>query len=121
MTTTTSSRIESIAQVCHEANRAFCATIGDFSQPEWRDAPDWQKESAFSGVRGIAEGRVTRPEQSHEGWSAQKIADGWTYGPVKDPVAKTHHCLVPFSDLPREQQAKDYLFFAIASALLVAA
>lgn len=107
-----------IARVCHEANRAYCETIGDYSQPVWGAAPPWQIDSAIQGVENIAKGIVTRPEQSHESWSAQKIADGWVYGPTKDPVAKTHHCLVPFADLPPEQQAKDHLFFAIATALL---
>lgn len=96
----------------------FCATLGDHSQPSWSEAPAWQCESALLGVEGIAEGRITRPEQSHESWSAQKVADGWVYGEVKDAAAKTHHCLVPFNELPPEQQMKDHLFFAIASTLL---
>lgn len=49
--------------------------------------------------------------------SFREIADGWEYGPVKDPEAKEHPCLVPFSDLPREQQAKDFLFRAVVRAL----
>lgn len=107
-----------IAQVCHEANRAYCITIGDNSQPRWEDAPEWQTDSAISGVQKIAAGEITAPEQSHEGWSAHKLADGWKYGEVKDPEAKTHPCLVPFGQLPLEQQMKDKLFFAIATALL---
>lgn len=107
-----------VAQVCHEANRAFCLTLGDASQPAWVDAPDWQKASAITGVEKIQAGEVTRPEQSHESWSAQKVADGWVFGPTKDPVAKTHPCLVPFTELPAEQQLKDVLFLSVASALL---
>ena len=57
------------------------------------------------------------PQASHESWMAQKIAEGWVYGEVKDPERKTHHCIVPFADLPREQQAKDYLFRAVVHAL----
>lgn len=110
--------IRNVAAVCHDANRMYCFTIGDTSQPDWMQAPEWQRESAIKGVEAIAEGRTTRPEQSHESWSAEKIAAGWTYGPTKDPIAKTHHCLVPFADLPPEQQTKDHLFFAIASTLL---
>lgn len=107
-----------IASVCHEANRAYCATIGDHSQPAWKDAPAWQAESAFKGVEAIAEGRITAPEQSHESWSAEKIADGWVYGPHKDAEKKEHPCLVPFEALSHEQQTKDHLFFAIATTLL---
>jgi len=37
---------EQIAQVCHEANRAFCSSIGDNSQHAWDAAPQWQRDSA---------------------------------------------------------------------------
>lgn len=111
MTTT-----ERIAKVCHEANRAWCEVNGDFSQEPWSDARDWQRESAVDGVRGvIEEGRT--PEQSHEGWSAHKLAEGWVYGPVKDPELKTHPCLVPYAALPPEQKRKDALFVAVVNAL----
>lgn len=93
-------------------------SIGDTSQPRWEDAPDWQKESAIAGVIGILEGRITNPEQSHESWMAQKVADGWTFGEVKDPTAKTHPCMVPYSELPPSQQAKDGVFHAIVRALM---
>lgn len=110
--------IHDIARVTHEANRAYCATLGDFSQVAWDDAPQWQRDSALVGVQKIASGEITRPEQSHESWLAQKVADGWVYGPVKDPAKKEHHCMVPYSDLPPEQQAKDALFFAVATSLV---
>ncbi len=43
--------IESIAKICHEANRAYCATIGDASQLPWEESPDWQRQSAINGVK----------------------------------------------------------------------
>ena len=42
---------EKIAKVCHEANRAYCEALGDYSQTTWEKAPDWQKESAINGVQ----------------------------------------------------------------------
>lgn len=109
--------IERIARVCHEVNRAYCASLGDHSQPAWEDAPDWQRESARTGVAAIVDNPETTPEQSHEGWLAQKRADGWTYGPVKDAEKKEHPCFVPYGQLPAEQRAKDYLFGAVVRAL----
>jgi hypothetical protein len=47
----------------------------------------------------------------------QKVDEGWVYGAVKDPEAKTHPCIVPFDQLPREQQAKDFIFRAVVHAL----
>lgn len=60
-----------------------------------------------------------RPQASHESWMDQKIADGWIYGKVKNQnlVRPTHPCIVPFDQLPREQQAKDYIFRAVVHAL----
>lgn len=107
-----------IASVAHEANRAYCRTLDDFSQQPWEGAPDWQQKSAENGVEAIANGHVTRPEESHENWFAEKKADGWGYDVVKDPENKLHPCMVPFDELPPEQQAKDRLFFAIVKALL---
>jgi hypothetical protein len=57
------------------------------------------------------------PEASHISWMTQKVADGWKYGEVKDAEAKTHPCIRPFAELPREQQAKDFIFRAVVHAL----
>lgn len=107
--------IEACARAAHEVNRAYCLATGDTSQPSWDDAPDWQKSSARNGVVGALAGNT--PEQSHEDWLAEKRAGGWTYGPTKDPDAKTHPCMVPYADLPREQQMKDHLFLATVLAM----
>ena len=106
-----------IAQVCHEVNRAYCQALGDHSQPLWLDAPAWQRESAELGVKLHLGDRSLSPSQSHESWLAQKVADGWVYGPVKDAERKQHPCVVPFEQLPKEQQAKDYIFQAVVHAL----
>jgi len=106
---------ESIAKICHEANKAYCEAIGDFSQPNWENAPTWQKESAISGVEGHLKENLS-PEQSHLMWCAKKIEDGWIWGAVKDPVAKTHPCIGHYSFLPKEQRIKDYIFKGIVDS-----
>lgn len=110
--------VQDIARICHEANRAYCESIMDFSQPYWLSAPDWQKESAVAGVQAILEGKVIAPQESHESWYKHKLAEGWVYGPVKVPEKKEHPCMVPFDQLSPAQQAKDRLFFAIVTALI---
>ena len=106
-----------IAEIAHMTNRAYCATIGDSSQPLWDDASGWQRESALSGVYLLLGDSTLGPEATHESWMRDKLDAGWTYGPVKDADLKTHPCMVPFSRLPREQQAKDALFQAVVRAL----
>jgi hypothetical protein len=46
-------------------------------------------------------------ENTHEVWAAQRIQDGWTYGPHRDDAAKKHPCLVPYSDLPESEKEYD--------------
>lgn len=108
--------VEDIAKVCHEANKAYCETIGDNSQLSWDDAAEWQRDSAIKGV----EFKLANPEATasaqHESWMDQKIADGWFYGEVKDAEKKTHPCLVEYDQLPEEQRVKDKLFAAIVLA-----
>jgi len=108
--------LDRIARVAHEVNRAYCAALGDNSQPSWEKAPAWQRESARMGVDLHTMGDFG-PEASHISWMNQKLNDGWVYGPVKDPEAKTHPCLVPFENLAPEQQAKDYLFRGVVHAM----
>lgn len=103
---------ERIAEICHNANRAYCASLGNYSQPLWADAPEWQKASAQNGVQFHLSNETT-PEQSHENWLKQKVDEGWVYGPAKDPVKREHPCMVPYNQLPVEQRAKDYIFKAI--------
>ncbi len=104
--------IEQCAIAAHEVNRAYCAALGDDSQVAWEDAPEWQKDSARNGVRG-ALNPDQKPEDSHEGWMSQKAAEGWVYGEVKDPEAKTHPCMVPYDQLPEGQRAKDSIFLSV--------
>lgn len=114
-----------IARVAHETNRAYCETLGDFSQPMWDLAPDWQKDSAIKGVQfhvsAHERGEMPSPSASHDSWLEEKRAAGWTYGPVKDADKKEHPCFVPYAELPVSQRLKDYLFGAVVAAFVRAA
>lgn len=112
-------QVEKIAQVAHEANRAYCVTIGDDSQGPWESAPDWQRSSAINGVQFHIDNPTTTPQRSHENWLAEKEADGWTYGVEKDVNAKTHPCFVPYWELPVNQRIKDALFGAVVRSLIL--
>lgn len=109
---------ERIAEVCHEANRAYCKAIGDDSQLPWSEAPDWQKASAVAGVRFKSEFPLSTPADSHNSWLVQKQNDGWIYGPEKNVELKQHPCMLEYSDLPDFQRAKDHIFQAISETLL---
>jgi hypothetical protein len=102
--------VHDIAKICHQTNKAFCQTIGDSSQDDWSLAPQWQKESAVAGVIYLMKNPLATNAALHNNWCEHKVKNGWVYGGVKDAEKKTHPCLVPFLDLPLEQQVKDKLF-----------
>lgn len=107
-----------IAEVCHEANRAYCRGLGDDSQVSWADAPEWLRNSALEGAAFFHANPHAPPEVMHAQWCEQKNREGWVYGPEKDVEKKTHPSLVAFPDLPEAQQRKDFLFSAVCRALL---
>lgn len=109
--------VESIAKVCHQANKAWCEANSDFSQKDWGEAENWQKESALKGVQFKLGNPEAGDDAQHNSWMAEKVDGGWVYGEVKDAVNKTHPCIVPFAQLPKYQQSKDALFCAIVDAL----
>lgn len=109
--------IEEIAKVCHEANRGYCKALGDDSQLPWDEAPQWAKTSAINGVRFHLDNPNAGPSGSHENWLKEKEKEGWKYGEIKDPEKKEHPCFVPYDQLPKEQQAKDYIFTSIVKTL----
>lgn len=111
--------VEKIAEVAHEANRAYCDSIGDNSQISWGGAPDWQKDSAVDGVKFHLNNPDSLPQDSHENWLKLKYAEGWKYGEVKSVGKKEHPCCVSYDQLPVEQRVKDSIFLGIVRAMEV--
>lgn len=109
--------LEACARAAHEANRAYCATVGDEVAPPWPDAPDWQRKSSCDGVWAVLMGLVPTPQVGHARWLEQKLADGWTYGSVRNADKKQHPCVLPYDQLPPVQRAKDELFIAVVVAM----
>ena len=46
-------------------------------------------------------------KNTHEVWSKNRIADGWTYGEVRDDLKKQHPCLIPYEELPEAEKEYD--------------
>ncbi len=103
--------------MCHEANKAYCESVGDASQRPWNNAADWQRESAIKGVQFALANPDAPASAQHDAWLKDKIDAGWKYGPVKDAAKKEHPCCVAYELLPKEQRKKDALFRAVVAAL----
>lgn len=111
------SDINHVAKICHEVNRVIQRYTGDPApSPAWEDAPEWQRRSAREGVEQALSGAT--PEELHQSWVDFKVADGWTYGLIKDEVKRTHPCIVPYEELPESQRLKDQAFHAIVQAFV---
>ncbi len=56
------------------------------------------------GLQGLLEKLA---ENTHEVWAAQRIEQGWTFGPSRDDAHKKHPCLVPYGELPESEKVHD--------------
>jgi hypothetical protein len=119
--------VEAAAHAAYEANRAYCAAIGELSGLSWADAekwrpwasaPEWQRASTKNSVLGVIGGET--PEQAHERWFAEKAADGWRYGPVRSQEGKEDPCFVPYEELPPGQKRKNRIRVAVVQAMISA-
>lgn len=105
---------EHCARAAHEVNNVFNRAIGDALSPAWEDLTDAQRSGVIAGARHALDGGS--PEDSHNLWMASRVAEGWTFGPVKDFAARTSPCLIPYAELPEMQRRKDALFQATVRA-----
>jgi hypothetical protein len=108
--------IERAAEAAHEVNRIYCRALGDLSHEHWEDTPSEIRDTVRAGVRVALQ--TISPQVQHHRWREAKQAAGWTWGPRKDPEAKTHPNLVPWSQLPPWEQAKDTIFGVVVRAVL---
>lgn len=59
--------------------------------------------------------------EEHERWTAQRLSDGWTYGPRRDDARKVHDALKPYDELDGPTREKDRDAVAQIPAALAAA
>lgn len=108
----------SIARVCYEVNRAYDGTISPVKPIEWDKAANAVKQGYVAGVMYFMRNPGKTPKDQHEFWMETKRLDGWVHGEVKDAEKKTHPCMIPYDQLPKEQQVKDVLFQAVITGIL---
>ena len=106
-----------IARIAYKVNKAYCESLGDTSQVSWEDLTKQEKSNLVNGVDCHLKNPNVGAKSSHESWCEEKISQGWVVGEIRIPETKTHPNLVPFDQLPKEQQVKDYIFRAVVDAL----
>ncbi len=66
--------------------------------------PDSDSVAVDENVMRLVE---TLARQVHDTWAHGRLTDGWTWGPERDDVKRTHPCLVPYEELSEEERAYD--------------
>ena len=46
-------------------------------------------------------------ENTHDHWARRRMAEGWTFGPVRDEAARKHPDLVPYDQLTEAEKEYD--------------
>jgi len=46
-------------------------------------------------------------EHAHDIWAAQRIQDGWTFGPQRNDAERRHPCLIAYPQLTKNEQDYD--------------
>ncbi len=108
--------VHQLTKIIYEVSRVYRKSIGESIEYEWSTAPKWEIEAIRNGVQYHVDNPGKTPEDSHNNWLKEKQDTGWVHGEVRDPEAKTHPCMVPYNELPKEQQVKDHLFIAVVSS-----
>jgi hypothetical protein len=105
------------ARAAYEANRVYCAAIGDPVAQPWIQLTDKQQTGYLRAVEFVINNWNASPADQHDKWMEARRAEGWKYGPVKNDLDKTHPNFVPYDQLPTQQKAKDDLFRAIVKGV----
>lgn len=81
----------SIAAAIHRKMKEYCNVDGI------KISPDKRTNTQTDKLRRL----------EHRRWSAFMLSEGYVYNTVRNDIAKTHPCLVPFDSLSKKDQEKD--------------
>lgn len=120
--------IETVASVCHEANKQFCDSQGEEDlHKHWKDLNENEKKVSIQALRGLFQYQdeiLASPvrlfaERAWLEWKKAVQSQGWVYGPTKDVVKKTHTCIVDqYDKLPLYEKVKDEIYIALFKTFL---
>ena len=101
---------EDLARICHEAHLALRIGLNNSADDMHFDAlPQERKDLVINQVKMFREGKSLA--EVHQAWIEWMLERDWrlplcTEPPLRDTVRKIHPNLVPYEDLPVEEQAK---------------
>lgn len=108
--------IHEIGRVAHEAMCGVRMGFGRGDCPPWSDTSPAERSQAAHMVVTIMRRPNLDSAALHQDYVNDMIAKGWSLGEL-DVEAKRSPLLVPFDQLPVEQQVEDQVFRAVVMAL----
>jgi hypothetical protein len=102
-----------IAKWIYEATRIEAEWNKRRVIPEkWEVRSQEFKEQFIETIKKYFEDELPTPEEAHNSWVNAYKKMGWKYGNVRDVKKKTHPDMIPFEDLPKDEQNKDAIFLS---------
>jgi len=87
----------------------------------WDDRDEAFKKQFLKVIkRQCGNDKFPNAEIAHDSWWREHERMGWRYGSERDPTKKIHPDMVPFDELPKDEQDKDEIFIrlcAVAEAI----
>jgi hypothetical protein len=98
----------------YEVARLEAIASGRRIVPElWEKRDEAFRTQMTEYVESLRGKTLSTPEEAHNSWWRKYEEMGWKYGEVRDTVAKTHPDMVPFDELPKDEQDKDEIFLTL--------
>lgn len=92
-------RLDETYQLANKEQARYAVEILRSCGFKVRDAANPKKPAIFDGERFSAKDVERMAEMEHGRWNAERLRDGWRYGPEKDEKHRIHPCLVPWTEL----------------------
>jgi len=101
-------KAEYIAQNAYEKTQLCRKNRGDFQDLPWAYLEEWKRNDIINTVWFYLMYYPSQgAEECHNSWVADKFLDGWVYGYALLQDKRQHPNLVPFGQLPVEEQIKN--------------
>lgn len=114
----TSKQLEAIAEMCYNANNAFCIIQNEETpRTEWSKVTAKVKKQYVSGVKFRIDNPHLGADSIHNEWLKEKELDGWEYGETKSVKRKVSPRIVPYDKLSQQDRKKHILFYNIVDML----
>ena len=110
-------QIETVAELAHEIIRALAHETDGTVMPPWSEAPEWMQKSSLEMVTAMYKDPSLPASHFHDVWMKQRTDAGWKWGPVRNEETKENPAMVPYTDLPPHQRAKDAALKAMVATI----